>query len=205
MKKFSFSLMLATILLTACHNSPIDKANKLIMEEVQKTLYIPDSYDPVDTQLDSAFAPYDDPDFCIKASELQEKERELQRHKEKAKFAKSSMSIWSNPYSAFAKNEYQESKAEYREANKKAKETEKDIQEISTYLNQREQEQPKFIGYKAYHRYQAENNAGQVLMNDEVFLIDKELTQIIYVYETEGDIIDKLMNVLEKTLDTLNE
>ena len=147
--------MLATILLAACHNSPIDKANKLIMEEVPKTLYIPNSYDPVETQLDSAFAPYDDPDFCIKTAELQEKEEELQLHKKEAKLAKSIMSIYSDSYSDYSRNQYQEQKAEYEEANKKIKETEKDIQEISTYLNQREQEQPKFIGYKAYHRYRA--------------------------------------------------
>ena len=80
MKKiFAASLILS--LAIACAPSPQEKAEALVKEAVQKSLYIPDSYEAVDTQLDSAFTPYHDPafvatvlDMCKKGVEMDELE-----------------------------------------------------------------------------------------------------------------------------------
>lgn len=56
-------LSACTLLLAACSQSPKEKAEALIKENLQSTLYHPDTYAPSSTQLDSAFAPYDDPFF----------------------------------------------------------------------------------------------------------------------------------------------
>lgn len=61
-------LSACTLLLAACSQSPKEKAEALIKENLQSTLYYPDTYAPSSTQLDSAFAPYDDPSFSKNSS-----------------------------------------------------------------------------------------------------------------------------------------
>lgn len=61
MKKVSV-LALLLVLLVSCSSNE-DKANRLIKKEMKKTLFIADSYEPVETQLDSAFAPFDNPEL----------------------------------------------------------------------------------------------------------------------------------------------
>jgi hypothetical protein len=52
-------LFLVTVIavFASCNNSPESKANDLIKEEMKKSLYHVDSYDPVETIVDSAFSP----------------------------------------------------------------------------------------------------------------------------------------------------
>ena len=60
MKKVLY-LILVLIVLAACSQSPEQKAEVLIKDSLKKSLYKPDTYKPVDTKVDSAFTPYDDP------------------------------------------------------------------------------------------------------------------------------------------------
>lgn len=62
MKKF-FYLALVAIVVVACGQSQEQKAESLIKEELKKSLYKPETYKPIETKVDSAFAPYDDPAF----------------------------------------------------------------------------------------------------------------------------------------------
>ena len=56
----------ALMTLVACSQSPEDKAKVLIKESMKKTLYHAETYDPVETVVDSAFTPFDDPAFYEK-------------------------------------------------------------------------------------------------------------------------------------------
>ena len=118
MKKI-FYLALVAIVMVACGQSQEQKAEYLIKESLKKSLYKPETYKPVETKVDSAFAPYDDPTFFEELAELGEMNSEYEELESKAKHAKSSMAIWSGPYmSAYGRNEYQEAKLtkeEYQE------------------------------------------------------------------------------------------
>ena len=105
MKRIYTSVMMAIILLASCNNSPIDKANALIKDDMLKKLVIAESYEPVETKVDSAFAPFDAPEFYIQTLELLKMGAEMQEYEEKAKHAKSSITIWRNPYSAYSTNQ----------------------------------------------------------------------------------------------------
>lgn len=119
MKKF-FYLALVAIVVVGCGQSQEQKAESLIKEELKKSLYKPETYKPIETKVDSAFAPYDDPAFFKELAELGKMNSEYEELESKAKHAKSSMSIWSGPYmSAYSRNEYQDAKADYEEANDK--------------------------------------------------------------------------------------
>ena len=106
MRRILLGALLVT-LFASCSKSLEDKANTLIEEDIKKTLYHPETYDPAETQVDSAFTPFDDPVFYEKTIQLCKIGMSIDEYDRKMKSAKSSMSIWSGPYqSAYSKNEY---------------------------------------------------------------------------------------------------
>ncbi len=185
MKKI-FYMAFVAIMMVACSQSKEQKAEALIKESLKKSLYKPETYKPVETKVDSAFAPYDDPEFFEELAELGKISYEYQGLEEKAKRAKSSMSIWSGPYmSAYGRNEYQEAKAEYEEISAKIEKLKtkgkKQYEKVVKLL----QSSRKFIGYKAVHNYRADNNAGNTLIGNSIFFIDKNFEEITYSVEIE--------------------
>ena len=185
MKKI-FYLALVAIVMVACGQSQEQKAEYLIKESLKKSLYKPETYKPVETKVDSAFAPYDDPAFFEELAELGKMNSEYEELESKAKHAKSSMAIWSGPYmSAYGRNEEQEAKSDYEEANAKLEKLKtkgrKQFEKIANML----QVSNKFIGYKAVHNYRADNNAGNTLIGNTIFFIDKNFEEITYSMEVD--------------------
>ena len=204
MKKL-FYFVLVAIVMVACGLSQEQKAEALIKDILKKSLYKPETYKPVETKVDSAFAPYDDPAFFEELAELGKMNSEYADLEEKAKRAKSSMSIWSGPYmTAYGKNEYQEAKEEYDEANSKMEKLKtkgrKQYEKVANML----QGSRKFIGYMAVHNYRADNNAGNTLIGNTIFFIDKNFEEITYSMEVEEynqmqEAISQLKEQIEET------
>lgn len=198
MKKY-FYLITMSILMMACGQTQEQKAEALIKESLKKSLYKPETYKPVETKVDSAFTPYDDPAFFEELAKLIQMGRELEMLESQAKSAKSSMSIWSSPHTAYGRNEYQEAKEKYDEANAKIEKLttkgRKQYEEVATML----QTEPKFIGYKAVHNYRADNNAGNTLIGNAVFFIDKNFEEITYSMELDE------YNQIHETISQLKE
>lgn len=180
------NLLFVAVIMIACSQSPEQKAEALVKESLKKTLYKPETYKAVETKVDSAFAPYDDPAFFEELAELGKMNDEYAELEEKAKSAKSSMSIWSGPYmTAYGRNEYQEAKEEYDEANAKIEKLKtkgrKQYEKVASML----QGEQKFIGYKVLHNYRADNNAGNTLIGNTIFFIDENFTEVRYSLEVE--------------------
>ncbi len=203
MKKFIY-LSFLTLVLVACSQSQEQKAEVLIKESLKKSLYKPETYKPVETKVDSAFAPYDDPAFFEELTELGKMNSEYEELEEKAKRAKSSMAIWSGPYqTAFGRNEYQEAKEEYDEANvqieKLKTKGKKQYEKVVSML----QSERKFIGYKALHNYRADNNAGSTLIGNTFFFIDENFTEVRYSMEEEE--YEQVQNAISQFKEQIEE
>lgn len=203
MKNF-FYLTLIAIVMVACGQSQEQKAEVLIKESLKKSLYKPETYKPVETKVDSAFAPYDDPAFFEELTELSKMTSEYEELELKAKHAKSSMAIWSTlDMSAYGRNEYQESESEYEESNAKLEKLKtkgrKQFEKIANML----QESNKFIGYKAVHNYRADNNAGNTLIGNTIFFIDKNFEKI--TYSIEGDEYNQVQEAINSLKEQIEE
>lgn len=187
MNKVLFGTVLC-VLFASCSKSQEDKANALIKEDIKKVLYHAEIYDPVETQVDSAFTPFDDPVFYEKTAQLCKLGMTMDEYDKKMKNAKSSMSIWSGPYqSAFGRNAYQEAKNEYDESAKKIKNIEKKLAELADELKVMLNKEQQFIGFKARHRYRANNNAGQTVFGEMEYMFDKDISRIITAYDMEDN------------------
>ncbi len=203
MKKFIY-LSFLTLVLVACSQSQEQKAEALIKESLKKSLYKPETYKSVETKVDSAFAPYDDPVFFEELAELGKMNSEYEELEEKTKRAKSSMAIWSGPYqTAFGRNEYQEAKEEYDEANAQIEKLKtkgkKQYEKVVSML----QSERKFIGYKALHNYRADNNAGNTLIGNTIFFINKNFTEVQYSMEAEE--YEQVQNAISQFKEQLEE
>lgn len=187
MKRILLGLLLVTSFVS-CNKSPEEKANILIEEDIKKVLYHPETYDPVETQVDSAFTPFDDPVFYKKAVQLCKLGMSIDECDRNMKQAKSSMSMWSGPYqSAFGQNEYQEAKDEYDENERNKKSLEIKAQKLVNELKAMLDKEQQFIGFKARHRYRANNNAGQTSFGEIGYLFDKNMSGIVASYDMDSE------------------
>lgn len=186
MKKLISFLPVLLILFVSCSHSPEKKAEALIKEAVLKTLYLPDTYQAVETVLDSAFSPYQEPKFIASVLDLYETALPLEDLEREISHAQSSMSIWDQPYaSSFARNEYQEAKKKYEEAVKQQTEISEKVKAGYKELATMAEVDPEFIGYVARHRFRANNNEGATLLADYYFFLDKSLTEIVAAWDEE--------------------
>ena len=191
-------LVIVVIALVSCDKSPEEKAEALIAKSTKTTLFKPETYEPVVTNLDSAFAPYDSPLLFDKVHELYKKSLEFDECENKAKFAKSSMNIWKSSYmSEYAKNEYLESKDEFEEYTEKSDEIQKEMETLETEIKELLDGERQFVGFKAVHRFRAENNIGQVSFGDYLYFLDEGLTEVIAFYDTNSDEFLAVQNLIE--------
>lgn len=176
------------VFFVSCGDSPEDKANELIQEEIKKVLYHAETYDPVETLVDSAFTPFDDPDFYEKTLQLCELGIAVEKYERNMKSAKSSMAIWSGPYmSTYARNSYQEAKEEYDENAEDKRKAEEKAYKLVSDLKAVLEKEPQFIGFKARHRYRANNNAGQTVFGEAEFLFDEDISRVVTVYNMDDE------------------
>ena len=178
----------ATLCLSSCTKTPVQKAESLIKDEMQKTLYHPDTYVAKETTLDSAFAPYDDPEFYEKSLKYVKLNVAINKYESEASHQKSSMAIWSGPYQdAFDRNHYREAKDKYNKAianrDKAIKESTELKEELERLLKQKE----TFIGFSAIHSYHANNNAGQTVAGNIEFIFDKDMKEIVAEYDMDSE------------------
>ena len=90
-----FSMAMIMFCTQSCQKSPEAQAESLIENTLKKHLYHPESYEAVETQLDSAYAPFDDPKFYEKTLKLANYNSQAIELDKEMKQAKSSMAIYS--------------------------------------------------------------------------------------------------------------
>lgn len=185
MKKV-IGFILCLMVLGACSRTQEEKANLLIKEDIQKVLVKPDTYEPIETKLDSAFAPYDTPECMENILKCVQLFIEFKRYEENIKDARSMMTMFEdNLGSPYLKNEYNEHKAEYKEATNKKNEIERRLKRSVNKLRELANAKREFIGYKTMHHYRADNNAGNTVLGTVFYLFDKDINTILISFSEE--------------------
>lgn len=199
MKKFIFSFAVI-LFLTACGSSPLEKAEALIKEDLPKNLIKPDSYDPIETEIDSAFAPLDDPMLYSemeKIVEISKQTEEIQYQmsmiKSMIKSERSTMSIHSdNLMSAYSRNAYNEARSNLKEYEakqdyylKSLKAVALQSKEIIEKINKMLKSEPVFIGYRATHRYRMSTNDDKTVISEDCYILDKDVKEVLLAIPLE--------------------
>ena len=195
MRRLISLLAILSLFALSCSKSPEKKAEALIKDAVTKNLVLPDTYQPVETKLDSAFTPYHDPKAVSAFLDLFQNDQKKGIVEEQMKQAKSSMAIWSGPYmTAFGREKYQQAKEEYESYQATYESLSKQDEQILAVIGELFNKQPEFIGYRAHHRFRANNNDGDTILAGYYFLFDKDLTQVIAQWDEEDiDIYNEIL------------
>lgn len=206
MKKYLFIISIIFIFIS-CIQSQEDKANAIIKAKLRKTLLLPDSYKPIETKIDSAFSPKDDPVLYELIVDIYEGAEEIEVLERDMKSAKSSMSKYQ---SALGRDEYNEAKEKYDDAYAKIEKIKKKGRRDSEdFINLISQE-PIFMGFRAIHNYRADNNEGNTLIGNDVFILDPELERVMFSctiekYNEIQNAIKKFQEQLEETQEAIKE
>lgn len=182
-----FSMAMIMFCTQSCQKSPEAKVESLIENSLKKNLYHPESYEAVETQLDSAYAPLDDPKFYEKTLKLANYNSQAIELDKEMKQAKSSMAIYSDRYSEYSRNEYQEAKEKYENTQAELETLKSKVEKLVEEIKAETQKTPSFIGFKARHKYRANNNAGNTVFGMQLFLFDKEISSIITSYDMDAE------------------
>ena len=205
MKRYPFLLGIIVsfvCLLASCSKSPEQKVKDLVGAEIKKHLYIPESYDLADVKIDSAFAPYDNPEFIELTQELVKKGQEVEEAETDIKHAKSSISIWENPFSSYSRNSLNEAREDLKTAQAKEEKAISEAKKLGKKIKKQMDKSPEFIGYKAYVSYRAKNNYGDILMSEVFAVFDKNIENITYIIE--GKDYEQYQEVLKQIHEARN-
>lgn len=193
-------LVIITFLLVACGQSKEKKAEALIKKDLRTILHKPETYRAIETNVDSAFSPYDNPELFKELEKLGKLQAQHLGLEIQVGMAQNTMGLWGGVNSTFGRNRYKGAKKQLDSASDELdKIEEKYINQLNKVtkllLSDRE-----FIGYKVTHNYRADDNAGKVFIGNTIFYFDREFREIIYSidleeYKAKQEII---ANILEK-------
>ena len=189
MKKLQLLFCAVALIMISCTLSNEEKAEKLIQESLKGTLYHPESYKSISTQVDSAFINFENLD----------KESEYQREYRSAESSKSIYAPNGWYYDEHSRVKYNQYKQECEEYKTKL---EKIAPKIATAISElREVSQnlysDKFTGWIVSHRFTSKNGANTMTIpGDMIFVCDTEFTRC--GNGMDSDTFEKLFKFIKK-------
>lgn len=202
--RFMSILMLAAmaIIFAGCQSKE-EKAAELIKEELSKTLYDFESYQPIETTVKEAkFSVFNDTLFWLKGHLLAYTMKKANEYIEKAKEAESRMELWGPPTaytSSYSDKQYYKYEEEREEAQtsflssivicKSLADIVKDsILQCDTSM---------VIGWEVFHRFRCKTKGGHSTIADYRYVIDKDFKKIILREDKDDDDDKETRNALE--------
>lgn len=178
------AISLIAMLLFSCSKSREEIANELIKDYMQKSLVDPRSYEPIETIVDSAFLPLDNPKLFENIESLAEIGNKISMSERMMNHAESSISIFSGRYqSDISRTMRKQAEADYNKAKNEYEYYADEMMEKTEVFFDLVSIPQKHVGYKATHRFRSKNNAGQVDITTGFYLFDEKMEKILYACE----------------------
>jgi len=184
MRRFLWFVM-AGMMLVACDQSIEKKISRLIKEDVGKRLFKADTYIPGDMRIDSAFSPYDDPDFYDMVKDLSAMTKDYEQAESDVKAAQTSMALLETDPASANSNEYEQAKEDYEVATFRKTQLKETMGAKYDQIVARLKGGKKFIGFKVFHDYTANLDSGRTVINKLVYFIDEKVERIMGTREMD--------------------
>lgn len=177
-----------------------EKALNLINDNMFKTLYDYDSYQPVETTIDSAFTNIYMDSLAIKyAIRISALRKYSEKTLDEVKTYLERAQIYKGSY--YSQDTYQE----YIDKAIRAKDQsveyinrwalyEDSIKTISNNLA------PEFIGWRAKHKFRCKSKGGNALLANYLYIFDQDLKQIIYSEDMEDELEIKIKKIIDNSI-----
>lgn len=205
--------LVALIGLCSCGQSKEEKAQEMAANYLKGVLYHFDSYEPLQTKVDSSFVALSTDREAIELTlDMLKLFQSAQEYADKIESAESSMEIWSpSGYSsAYSKGEYRRAKEE-RDNNQRLLDKTKDrIQNQFSKIKSRQSyleaeallKIGDFNGWKVYHKFKSLNGAGTLdLFGEYVFFCDENFNEKSAYPKEDYEAISKVMIAISSSND----
>lgn len=202
MKKVILWIAIVIPILTCC-KSKEEKAAEIIKKEMFKTLYDFESYQPIETVVDSAFySPYTDSTILSHGYIIKELISEARKNLEELKEAQSSMEIWSDSYSSYGLTKYYEAKEKMSSALEKVDLYIKIINTEGDSIRMLSKDiKPTFYGWKITHKFRCKTKGGNSTIGNYIYIFDKNIEHIIHEEDTEDEDLIKAKSLIKEFLE----
>lgn len=211
MKKVLLSLLAVSIcLLFAQCKSKEEKANELIKDYMFKNLYDFESYQPIETKIDSAFHTiYNDSSAMYYAySMILSKERNKQLESDYESIS-SSIDIWCDSYSYYSSYSYKKCQECREEARENLRKRLFWMERVEFYRDSlvglADTLQNEFIGWQVAHDFRCKTKGGNPDIGHYVFVMDKNLKTIISMKDLKDDDEKDIKSIINESLEMSEE
>lgn len=186
--QYTILLVLSFVSFSACKSNE-QKAAALIKDYMFKNLFDYESYEPIETSIDSAYnQPMMNSQILALALDSVEKEKESEEHHEKYEDASRTEDIWSGGWSSY-------STREYNKARKKAIEeliasiegTRASVRNLKQIKSMADTLSSGFIGWAAIHSFRCNTRGGSKTIGNYLFIFDKNFKTILNVFDANDE------------------
>ncbi|MBQ7342172.1 MAG: hypothetical protein IJW42_02820 [Alistipes sp.] len=166
-----------------------EKAEILIKDYMFKHLYDFESYEIVETKVDSCYTSlFKDPEIRHAALQAKKYLDQSTEYRKEQEYAENTMDIWSDSWSSYSRKRYKEAREEYKEASINLSKSFKSHNEnLLIIKNKSINFESEFIGWEVNHSFRCKNRGGNFSLGNYLFIIDKNFTKIINVIDDDED------------------
>ena len=206
MKRIVLFLIPTLFLLYSC-KSREDKALELIDQQMFQTLYDYDSYQPVETKVDSAFtSPYYSDSILALVMIYDEYQKRADDYKDKADDAQSTMEIWEDSYSSYARTRYREARTKWIDNTiSSITEHKKALTAILMASEAIRDFKPEYYGWAVYHKYRCKSKGGNALLCEAIYIVDNDIKSIIKTIDIDDDDYKKAKKHIDEIIEDMSD
>lgn len=199
MKRFLTPLFALFAFLMSCQSPTLqERAESFAAECIKKQLYFPDSYQPIECYVDTAFAPLETPEVFEKLKKtasiyekLNDAEKDMKRKEDRYEMYKSFSS-----HSSYNVYQTKEAKAEFEKAQTLYSSLLEQLQSLGQEIADLNDQPKKPYGLKIAQTYKAQTNGGQTVSSAALLLVDFDMKKVLAAYDEED--IEKVISMTEE-------
>lgn len=207
MKKTNLLLLivLVSLFVVSCESKE-EKAAELVKNELSKTLYDYESYEPIETKVSEAYqTPYNDTTCFRVAMGIAYVMNATSKAIDEAKEAREHADIWGPPTyysSSYSDNKYRKYCAEAEEKREEALRGYELFKSLGSTLEDsiKVLDDKKVIGWEIKHRFRCKTKGGQNTIADYRYIVDSEFKTVYLCEDTDDDDYKQARNVIESAL-----
>ena len=186
--QYTLLLVLAIVSFSACKSNE-QKAAALIKDYMFKNLFDYESYEPIETSIDSAYnQPMMNSQILALALDSVEKEKEAEEHHEEYEDASRTMDIWSGGWSSSSTKEYNKArKKAIEELIASVESTRASVRNLKQIKSMADTLSSGFIGWSAIHSFRCNTRGGSKTIGNYLFIFDKNFKTILNVFDANDE------------------
>lgn len=188
MKRFLTPLFALCAILVSCQSpTQQERAETFAADYIKKQLFFPDSYQPIECYVDTAFAPLETPEVFEKLKKLasiyekmEDAEKDMKRKEDHYEMYKSFGS-----YSSYNVYQTKEAKAEFDKAQTLYSSLFNKFKSLGEEIADLNEQPKKPYGLKIAQTYKAQTNGGQTVSSAVLLLVDYDMKKVLAAYGEE--------------------